>query len=163
MGIEIERKFLVSSDQWRREICDQFEIVQGYISTTPDHTIRVRLRDETAILTIKGRPRGLVRREFEYEIPPREATILLDEFCRDRVLEKTRFHVRQGEHLWEIDVFRGPNEGLVVAEIELARPDEEFDIPPWIGDEITGQARYYNARLVERPFESWDHDPTGQE
>ena len=156
MGVEIERKFLVVSDDWRDGVRSEITMAQGYLSTTAEHTVRIRLRDDRALLTIKGRPKGLVRREFEYEIPRDDARIMLDELCVGAAIEKTRFEVPYGDHLWEVDVFDGRNKGLVVAEVELRRPDEEVDLPPWIGDEVTGQPRYYNARLVERPFDGWD-------
>ena len=126
------------------------------MTTDPDKTIRVRIIDETARLTIKGRPTELVRREFEYEIPRDDARTLLDEFCGDRIVEKTRYEVDIGDHVWEIDEFEGPNEGLVVAEVELDDADESFERPDWIGEEVTGEVRYYNARLAESPYADWN-------
>ena len=158
MGVEIERKFLVVDDRWRQAVSDQTAMAQGYLSTTADHTVRVRIRDDRAMLTVKGRPKGLVRREFEYEIPRSDAQIMLDEMCAGEAVEKTRFYIPHGDKTWEVDVFKGRNQGLVVAEIELRRPDEEVELPDWIGDEVTGQTRYYNARLVERPFDTWDDE-----
>lgn len=147
---------MVRNSDWRNEIRTKHRIAQGYVTTDPDKTIRVRIIDETARLTIKGRPTELVRREFEYEIPRDDARTLLDEFCGDRIVEKTRYEVDIGDHVWEIDEFEGPNEGLVVAEVELDDADESFERPDWIGEEVTGEVRYYNARLAESPYADWN-------
>ncbi len=160
MGTEIERKFLVRSPAWRGKSRREIEIVQGYLSTDADRTIRVRICDDRAVLTIKGRPQGLVRREFEYEIPVEDARQLLADFCEGQLIEKRRYEVPVDTHLWEVDVFSGANQGLVVAEVELSRPDEKVKYPSWIGDEVTGEVRYYNARLVEEPYRDWDEHPT---
>lgn len=156
MGTEIERKFLVATSSWRSQIRRQFEIAQGYLSTDADRTIRVRICDEQGLLTIKGRPQGLVRREFEYDIPVEDARQLLAEFCDGHPIQKRRHEVDVGDHVWEIDVFSGANAGLVLAEVELEYPDEAIEIPPWVGDEVTGDVRYYNSRLVEEPYETWN-------
>ena len=156
MGIEIERKFLVADDGWRDDVRSSRRIAQGYISTEPERTVRVRITGQTGLLTIKGRAEQLVRAEYEYEIPADEARMLLDDFCSPRAIEKVRHEVDVGDHLWEIDVFEGANKGLVLAEVELQSPDESFEIPPWVGDEVTGEVRYYNSRLVDNPVAQWD-------
>lgn len=155
MGVEIERKFLVCGEGWRHNVGRSRAIEQGYLSVNPDRTIRVRIADGQAWLTIKGRAKGLVRAEFEYEIPADDAEAILAQFCAGHSLEKRRYEVREGDDLWEVDEFFGANRGLVVAEIELERSDQEFSRPSWLGQEVTGQARYYNARLVEVPYAQW--------
>lgn len=155
MGVEIERKYLVTGQQWRQSVRRSIEISQGYLSTEADHTVRVRLTDQQGFLTIKGRATELVRPEFEYEIPADDAGELLEGFCGGRVLEKVRHEVEVGDHVWEIDEFGGANRGLVVAEVELEDAGESFEVPTWIGEEVTGQVRYYNSRLVEKPFTTW--------
>lgn len=156
MSVEIERKFLVQAPSWRDAVSEERTIVQAYLSRAVNATVRVRIGDDRAMLTIKGRPKGLVRRELEYEIPRQEAKIMIDELCEGPAIEKTRYLVPVGAHCWEVDVFYGRNEGLVVAEVELRRPDEEVVLPDWVGEEVTGQSKYYNARLVERPFDTWE-------
>ncbi len=156
MGIEIERKFLVADDRWRDDVRSSRRIAQGYISTEPERTVRVRLTEQTGLLTIKGRAEQLVRAEYEYEIPADEARQLLDDFCSPHPIEKVRHEVDVGDHLWELDVFEGANEGLVLAEVELQSPDESFEPPPWIGNEVTGEVRYYNSRLVDNPVAQWE-------
>lgn len=155
MGVEIERKYRVRGGGWRSESRRTRQIAQGYLSTDADATVRVRVDDDRGILTVKGRARGLVRSEFEYEIPVEDARKMLEEFCAQRRVEKIRHEVEVGDHLWVVDEFRGANQGLVVAEVELARPDEAFDRPDWLGEEVTGEVRYYNARLAERPYRDW--------
>lgn len=155
MGVEIERKFLVRRDGWRTDVDETSRITQGYLNTDPDRTVRVRVRDETGVLTIKGRPQKLVRPEFEYEIPVDEARRMLDELCQGVAVDKRRHELIVGDHRWEVDEFFGANEGLIVAEIELDDPDEEFVSPRWVGEEVTGEKRYYNARLAARPYRDW--------
>lgn len=158
MAVEIERKFLVHSDDWRQNAGAGVQIVQGYISTRPEGTVRVRIKDEEGILTIKGRAEQLVRPEFEYSIPLEDARQML-QLCEGHLVEKRRFDVDVGDHRWVVDEFAGDNQGLVVAEIELDDPDETFQRPSWIGDEVTGQVRYYNARLAHSPYQQWDATP----
>lgn len=158
MGVEIERKFLVDDDQWRKAIEKTYVIRQGYLSTEADRTIRVRIKGSRGFLTVKGQAQGLVRREFEYEIPLDDARTMLEVFCVGRSLEKVRHEVKVGDHIWEVDVFEGPNSGLVVAEVELGRPDEQFIRPPWVGKEVTGEVNYYNARLVANPYKNWNQN-----
>ena len=154
---EIERKFLVIGNGWR-DATEERDVCQGYLSLDKDRTVRVRLASGKGTITIKGPSRGITRPEFEYPIPSEDARLLLHEFCLQPVIEKTRYLVPQGDHLWEVDVFRGANEGLVVAEVELSSEDEEVEPPAWIGEEVTGDPRYLNARLVERPFTTWSDE-----
>lgn len=154
MGQEIERKFLVAGDAWRAT-AKGTRIRQGFLSTDPDRTVRVRVSGDRGTLTIKGVSRGATRTEFEYTIPSHEAEILLDTLCRRPLIEKTRYLVHEGPHTWEIDVFEGDNAGLIVAEIELAHEEEAFGKPAWLGKEVTDDPRYFNACLVQTPFRDW--------
>lgn len=156
--IEIERKFLVLSDQFKKEADKTTFISQGFLSTDPDRTVRVRLKGEIGFLTIKGQSNasGTSRQEWEYEIPATEARELL-ELCPVTV-EKFRYEIRAGKHLFEVDEFLGLNSGLVVAEIELNREDEQFERPVWLGKEVTGLVKYYNAQLAQHPFCHWSVD-----
>ena len=152
MPREIERKFLVTGD-FKQEACDSFRLVQGYISTDPDRTVRVRIKGEQGFLTIKGRSSldGLSRYEWEKEIPVSEALELMN-LCVSGVIDKTRYLVPYGGHTYEVDVFHGANEGLVLAEIELSDELEAFEKPFWLGEEVTGDVRYYNSLLSLHPF-----------
>ena len=152
MPREIERKFLVTGD-FKQEACDSFRLVQGYISTDPDRTVRVRVRGDKGFLTIKGRSSldGLSRYEWEKEIPVSEALELMN-LCVSGVIDKTRYLVPYGGHTYEGDVFHGANEGLVLAEIELADEQEMFEKPSWLGEEVTGDVRYYNSMLSLQTF-----------
>lgn len=155
MGIEIERKFLVVNDNWKTSVESSASLKQGYLATQPLATIRVRIAEGRAQLNIKGATSGISRAEYEYDIPPRDAEEILDQMADGAVIEKQRFKVRCGGHLWDLDVFRGDNEGLVIAEVELASEDEPFEMPDWAGDEVSGDARYYNASLVNKPYNTW--------
>ncbi|MDG1481749.1 MAG: CYTH domain-containing protein [Myxococcota bacterium] len=156
MGTEIERKFLIASDDWRRAgEGERFQ--QGYLSVEPERTVRVRLAGERAQLTIKGRTVGATRPEFEYDIPVEDARQLLS-LCIPPLIEKTRYRLSSGGHLWEIDEFHGVNAGLVVAEVELESEDEEVVLPDWVGAEVTEQPAYYNANLTQRPYSTWPRD-----
>ena len=152
MPREIERKFLVTGN-FKQEACDSFRLVQGYISTDPDRTVRVRIKGEEGFLTIKGRSSldGLSRYEWEKEIPVSEALELMN-LCVSGVIDKTRYLVPYGGHTYEVDVFHGANEGLVLAEIELSDELEAFEKPFWLGEEVTGDVRYYNSMLSLHPF-----------
>lgn len=154
MGTETERKFLVKNDTWRAAVRDSRRLVQGYVAIDGQSTVRVRIDDERAWLTLKGPQDGVKRPEFEYEIPKTDAAALMG-LCRGRVVEKVRHRVPVGIHVWEVDEFSGANRGLVVAEIELGRPEEVFDRPAWLDDEVSEDARYSNARLSLKPFGSW--------
>lgn len=150
MGIEIERKYLVRDDSWRGQ-GESSRIVQGYLLRDAGRTVRVRIRNGRAWLTVKSRPKGLVRSEFEYEIPAADAEQLLA-LCEQPVLTKERHLVRHGAHLWEVDEYEGDLAGLVVAEVELSVADEEIDLPAWVGEEVSGDPRYANSNLVRWPL-----------
>ena len=153
MAQEIERKFLVDGDGWRA-LGHNEGFRQGYLSTVKERTVRVRVAGDNAWLTIKGLTVGASRSEFEYSIPLEDATQLLD-LCEQPIIEKTRHVVPVGTLRWEIDEFGGANEGLIVAEVELDDADQEIDVPPWIGAEVTDDPRYYNANLIAHPFSVW--------
>lgn len=154
MGIEIERKFLVAGEGWRRMATTRTSFSQGYLSRDPARTVRVRIAGDAAFLTIKGATRGATRAEFEYGIPPADARQLLA-MSDGPVVEKIRHLCPHAGMTWEVDEFLGANAGLVVAEIELQSEDQAFDRPSWLGEEVTGDARYVNANLAVRPFTSW--------
>ena len=153
--MEIERKFLVAGD-FTPYVTSSCRISQGYLSSNPDRTVRVRIKGDKGFLTIKGRSSsdGLSRYEWEKEIPLDEATELIG-LCEAGVIDKTRHIVPHRGHIWEVDVFRGENEGLVVAEIELSSTDEEFEQLSWVADEVTGDVRYYNAYISSHPYKEW--------
>ncbi|WP_224485089.1 CYTH domain-containing protein [Robertkochia aurantiaca] len=153
---ETERKFLVSSQDFKEEAIDQKQIKQGFLNTHPERTVRVRVSDRKAFLTVKGigNSSGTTRFEWETEIDPKEAENLLA-ICEPGKLEKTRYLVRQGEHIFEVDEFHGENEGLIVAEIELEHEDDVFVKPVWLGKEVTGDIRYYNSQLSKNPYKKW--------
>lgn len=153
MAFEIERKFLVCGDGWR-DGSPGLRMAQGYLTLDPDRTVRVRLAGEDAWLTVKGRAQGVRRAEFEYEIPAADARELLA-MCLPSVIDKTRHRVESGGHVWEVDVFHGANEGLVLAEVELADESVSPELPPWVGEEVSADLRYYNASLASRPFGSF--------
>lgn len=155
MGVEIERKFLVTGDAWRA-LGEPVLLRQGYLSTDPARTVRVRIEGGQGVLTIKGKNEGATRGEWEYPIPLDEAAELLDTLCPAPLVEKHRTRVTVGNHVWEVDEFLGANLGLLVAEIELDAEDELFLLPDWIGTEVTGQARYYNSSLLNHPYTQWD-------
>ena len=152
MGLEIERKFLVTGDGWRTE--SGLLTRQGYLNRAPGRTVRVRVAGGRAWLTIKGLTTGAVRAEYEYEIPPEDARELLA-LCDGALIEKTRHVVPWRGFDWQVDEFHGANSGLVVAEIELPAADAPFERPAWVGAEVTGDHRYYNASLVSAPYSSW--------
>lgn len=154
MALEIERKFLVTSDKWQRLGTPQL-VRQGYLSRDIERTVRVRIKGDKAYLTIKGRNKGAVRTEFEYAIPTDEAAVLLDTLALKPLIEKTRTKVAYAGKIWEVDRFFGENEGLVVAEVELTSENETVELPPWIGREVTHLTRYYNSALSERPYSEW--------
>jgi len=155
MAIEIERKFLVEGDSWRDAVVSETPVMQGYLASTGRVTLRARLKGEQGVLTIKGATRGISRAEYEYPIPAQDAKAMLAELAESAIIDKTRFHVRVGEHLWELDVFAGENAGLVLAEIELVSEDEHFERPAWLGAEVSDDPRYYNANLARHPYQRW--------
>lgn len=158
MATEIERKFLLKSDSWRSQVSKTILIRQGYFSTGVDGaaSIRIRIESGTANLNIKSATLGITRQEFQYAIPLEDAQELLQTLCCSPLVEKNRHFIQQGKHLWEIDEFLGENSGLIVAEIELNDPDEQFEVPDWVGQEVSDDSRYYNASLVKHPFKEWD-------
>jgi len=151
--LEIERKFLINPELWQPSV-NGVEIKQGYLSVDPERVVRVRVAGEKAFLTIKGKPVGIVRTELEYEIPKNEAEVLL-KLCLDFPVEKIRFKEKIGELVWEIDIFKGENEGLIMAEVELADENQNVDLPDWVGDEVSSDSRYYNAWLSQNPYSKW--------
>jgi len=154
MGEEIERKFLVSGEAWR-QTAEGTRYRQGFLSTEPERTVRVRVAGPRGSITVKGKNVGARRAEFEYEIPVADAERMLDTLCKRPLIEKVRYVLAVGAHTWEIDVFEGDNAGLVVAEIELRREDEAFERPEWVGDEVTDDPRYFNSNLVANPYRAW--------
>jgi adenylate cyclase len=154
MAKEIERKFLVADDSWRSG-SPGCRYIQGYLSRDPERIVRVRQAGTSAFITIKGITRGTTRQEFEYAIPLSDAEALM-KLCLRPLIEKTRYVLECRGKRWEVDEFHGDNDGLVLAEIELAREDEPVDMPPWIGEEVSHDVRYFNANLVEHPFTRWN-------
>jgi len=154
MGIEIERKFLVSSDAWRA-LGEPTLLRQGYLSADPERTVRVRIEGGQGVLTIKSKNEGASRGEWEYPIPLQDAEELLDRLCERPLVEKYRRRIEVDGFTWEVDEFLGENAGLVVAEIELPAQDTAFSRPDWIAREVTGERRYYNSSLIRLPFSKW--------
>lgn len=155
MNLEIERKFLVCSPAWREQATARERLSQGYLANTAACSIRVRTAAGRGWVSVKGMQPGRVRPEYEYAIPVSDAAEMLSAFAAGPLIEKTRHQVPVGRHRFEVDEFQGANEGLVVVEIELDTPDEEFPRPTWLGDEITEDARFYNFRLSSEPFRGW--------
>ena len=155
MPQEIERKFLVTGSGYRGKGTAE-HIVQGFLSTAKERVVRVRIMGEKAFLTIKGISAGATRAEFEYEIPPADAQFMVDRLCVHPVIKKHRYSISFSGFTWVVDEFHGENEGLVVAEIELPSEDTQFEMPEWIGEEVTHNPRYFNSNLVKNPFKSWE-------
>jgi len=164
MAIEIERKFLIKPGAWTPRDAGT-HIQQGYLSAQNGPTVRVRIECSEAgssdpacamaTLTVKGPTTGLSRSEFEYPLPLADARHMLDQLCRSSIIDKHRYRERYGRHTWEIDVFHGDNEGLVVAEVELESEDDVLEFPGWVGQEVSSDARYYNSNLLRNPFKHW--------
>lgn len=156
MMIEIERKFLVASDVFKEESFKQTRITQGFLSTDPERTVRVRVKGNQGFLTVKGlsNTSGTSRFEWEIEIKLEEAESLL-KICKKGVIDKIRYEVKSGNHTYEIDEFFGDNTGLIIAEIELESEEETFEKPIWLGKEVTGDVKYYNSQLSLNPFCEW--------
>lgn len=154
--IEIERKFLVKSDAFKTEAFKSTRIIQGYLNSNKQRAVRVRIKGELGYLTIKGESSksGLSRFEWEKEIPEIEASSLM-ELCEPGVIDKIRYEVKSGKHIFEVDEFLGENEGLIIAEVELENENEAFEIPKWLGDEVSGQIKYYNSQLSKQPYNKW--------
>jgi len=153
MGIEIERKFLVVGEDWKRGGTPQF-LSQGYLNRDKQRTVRVRIAGDAAWLTIKGESKGATRAEFEYAVPVADAQQLLA-LCEGPRVEKNRWRMPHGGLVWEVDEFLGENAGLVVAEVELSSEDQAFDKPAWAGAEVTDDPRYFNSSLAAKPYSSW--------
>ena len=153
MGTEIERKFLVRDTRILQGLTG-VAIAQGYLSRNPSATVRVRVVDSVGYLTVKGKTEGISRAEFEYRIPIAEARQLLA-LCEPGLIEKRRYRIAVAQHIWEVDVFQGDNEGLIVAEVELGHAKEQPVIPPWIGAEVSDDPRYFNSALSRKPFLRW--------
>lgn len=157
MATEIERKYLVQFEAWQKAKASATHtpISQGYLSLEAERTVRIRIKKEKALLTIKGKTRGISRLEFEYEIPLSDGLKLL-EICQGSVIQKKRYILQYDELTWEIDEFEGDNAGLIVAEVELESEHQTFRLPPWIKEEVSTDKRYYNANLVQHPFKDWE-------
>ena len=155
MPVEIERKFLVDTIP-SHQISRSKIVKQGYMVNDEHQVVRVRSMDNDHFLTIKSNSKGLSRLEFEYQIPKEDAMDMFEHLCGSGIIEKTRHYIETPNHTWEIDEFHGRNQGLVVAEIELESEDEQFDIPEWIGEEVSDDPRYYNMNLMANPYEVWN-------
>lgn len=155
MGHEIERKFLVQNDRWRLLAGEAVRYVQGYLANNQRCSVRVRVADESAWLNIKSADLGVSRLEFDYAVPAAEAREILACLCERPLIEKIRYRVLHAGREWEIDVFEGENQGLVVAEIELNTVDDRFEKPDWVGKDVSHDPRYYNVYLVKHPYKDW--------
>lgn len=155
--MEIERKFLVVSEQYKEDAHDKYQMIQGFLSTDPERTVRVRVLNGKGFLTVKGKSNrsGTTRKEWEFDIDEAKARDLI-QLCPPPLIEKTRYLAASGDHVFEIDEFEGANRGLVVAEIELESEDESFKKPSWLGKEVTGDIKYYNAQLSITPYSQWE-------
>jgi CYTH domain-containing protein len=152
MPEEIEKKFLVKNDTWRHASGTNYR--QGYLSSVKERTVRVRIVEDKGYLTIKGIAVGATRLEFEYEIPCQDADILLG-ICEQPLIEKKRYRIEHEDFIWEVDEFFGDNQGLIIAELELESEDQDFPRPDWVGEEVTGDSRYFNANLIKNPYATW--------
>jgi adenylate cyclase len=159
MAQEIERKFLLTDDSWRG-LAQGIEYRQGYLCANKERSVRARIAGNRGFLTIKGATVGASRSEYEYEIPLEDARSMLDELCQQPLIEKKRYTIPYRGFVWEVDEFFGLNAGLIVAEIELETEDQPFERPEWIGDEVTGDPRYYNAALCAEPYSTWNISPS---
>lgn len=155
MAQEIEHKFLVRDDSWRKDVYRSVPLRQGYLVSDPICSVRIRIAADKSYLNIKSGTLGVSRSEYEYEIPLADGREILEQLCSKPLLEKTRHFVRYGDHVWEIDVFEGDNAGLIVAEVELAAVGESFARPPWLGEEVSHESRYYNSQLAKHPYKEW--------
>jgi adenylate cyclase len=155
MALEIERKFLVVNDKWQDNVLSEAVLKQGYIANQPNATVRVRIAGDSACLNLKSATKGISRSEFEYPIPLEDAEQILAQLAEQPFIDKTRYKVRWGGHVWDLDLFAGENSGLIMAEVELSSEDEPFELPPWAGEEVSGDPRYYNASLVKHPYSQW--------
>lgn len=155
MGKEIERKFLLSGDQWR-DLASGTHYRQGYLNSTKERTVRIRTINDKAFLTVKGITVSATRAEYEYEIPLADCTEMLDGLAERPIIEKKRYKIPYAGLVWEVDEFFGVNQGLIVAEVELQSEDQSFEKPVWIGEEVSGDPRYFNSNLVTHPYTTWE-------
>lgn len=155
MAFEIERKFLVASDTWRQQAYQRRQIKQAYFCNTEKASMRIRISDQSGFISSKSMTTAIRRHEFEYPVPLHDAEFMLEHMCMGSAIIKTRHLVKLDQHIWEVDEFFGDNEGLLVAEVELAHEDEVFTRPDWLGTEVSDDARYFNMALVNNPFKSW--------
>lgn len=156
MHLEIERKYRVTDRSYQTGATRCTYYKQGYLSTNPAATVRIRIAGDQAFITVKGTTTGCSRQEYEYPIPVADAAAMLDGLCQSGLIEKKRYLYPYAGHTWEVDEFMGDNEGLVVAEVELQSESENVDLPPFIGREVTGDSRYYNSNLAKNPYRDWD-------
>ena len=156
MSKEIERKFLVIGDSWR-SLAQGTHYRQGYLNSAKERTVRIRTINDKAFMTIKGPTVGITRMEFEYEIPHNECVEMLNNLAEQPIVEKIRYKIALDGLVWEIDEFLGVNKGLIVAEVELQSEDQKFEKPEWIGEEVSGDPRYFNSNLVKNPYTTWNN------
>ena len=154
MPKEIERKFLVVDDSWRKN-AEGTVFRQGFLSTDKERVVRIRVAGSIGFITIKGIAQGVTRTEYEYEIPLHDAETMLNELCIRPFIEKTRFRIEYEGLVWEVDEFHGDNQGLIVAEVELQSEDQKFALPPWAGDEVSDNPKYFNSNLIHTPYSRW--------
>jgi len=157
MGVEIEKKFLLKNDGWKK-LGEGVDYCQGYLNTEKNRTVRIRTIGDKGYLTIKGASIGAVRQEFEYEIPVDDAEEMLNHLCERPLIKKKRYRIKAGNVVWEVDEFFGENEGLILAEVELDDEEQPFTRPDWLGAEVTGDPRYFNSNLVKTPYSLWGDD-----
>ncbi|MFN8125530.1 MAG: CYTH domain-containing protein [Candidatus Nanopelagicales bacterium] len=155
MGTEIEHKFLVVDDSWREQATGSTRIMQGYLTDGGTAVVRARVRGDRGYLTVKGMTTGITRAEYEYEIPVSDALEMLETLAQGPVIDKVRSLVPVGDHTWEVDEFAGANAGLIVAEVELASADQDFDLPTWAGADVSDDYRYFNVNLATHPYSEW--------
>jgi adenylate cyclase len=153
MALEIERKFILTEGAWRNEKGTMYR--QGYLNSVKERSVRVRMIKSKGYLTVKGISRGAVRAEYEYEIPGPDAEAMLNDLCEKPLIEKMRYKIKFKGLIWEADEFFGENQGLLMAEVELEREDQSFVKPEWVGEEVTGDPKYFNANLIHHPFSKW--------
>ncbi len=154
MGVEIERKFLLKNSDWKKQVDTVIHIQQGYLCSDKEKTVRIRVSGKRAWITIKGESIGMSRAEFEYDIPFEEGSSLIG-LCEKPIIDKKRYIIKTNEVIWEIDEFAGLNSGLTIAEVELENEEKTFDLPEWLGKEVTGDPKYYNSSLIKNPFTKW--------
>lgn len=154
MGIEIERKYLVNSNEWKL-LGKRIFYLQGYLLSDKNRTIRIRTIEDRGFITIKSSTKGISRNEFEYEIPVEDARVILETLCEKPFIKKYRTKIKLNDLIWEVDEFLDENDGLVIAEVELKNENQKIDIPDWIGEEVTGDMKYFNSMLTKNPFTKW--------